>query len=84
MHRQQADDTCAIGLGDRLVTEAYAENGYAAIGLANEIEADPGLVRRARPGREDDGLGRAFRAPPLARSCRCARRRSCAPSSPRK
>src|SRR5215468_6375959 len=56
--RGAADDRAAEGLPDGLMPEADAEHGNPAGGLLDEIEADAGLVRRARTGREDDALRR--------------------------
>jgi hypothetical protein len=42
-------------LAQGLVAEADAEEGHRR--AADELEADPRLVRRARTGRDDDALG---------------------------
>ncbi len=51
----------AEGLRERLVPEADAERGDPRLGeAAHDLERDAGLVRRARAGRDDDAVGRAF------------------------
>ena len=52
MHdRARLDDFAAKGLADGLVTKAHAENGQIQRRLTHKIEADAGLIRRARAGR---------------------------------
>src|SRR5450759_2052155 len=58
MHRHRcAHDFAAEGLADCLMTETDAEDRNARRRLADEIEADASLVRRARAGRQHDGIG---------------------------
>ena len=54
--RRRAHHRAAIGLADRLVAEADAEDRHASGGLLDQVEADPGLVRRAGAGRQHDRL----------------------------
>jgi len=58
MHQPAAHHLPAEMLANRLMTEADAEQGLLQIGAGgDEIEADPGLVRRARAGGDQEGLG---------------------------
>ena len=56
----RAHHLAAEHLADRLMAEADAEDRDFRAGLADEVEADAGLARRARAGREDDRVGRAI------------------------
>ena len=57
VHRlRRADDPATISLPDRLMAQAHPQNRDPAIGLANQIETDPGLVGVAGPRRQHDGL----------------------------
>src|ERR1700674_1566747 len=51
------DDVAAIGLTDRLMAEADAEDRDFWPGAFDERQADAGLLRRARSGRDDDAVG---------------------------
>src|SRR5689334_4180051 len=55
-HPLGADDARAERLPDRLVAEAYAEDRHLARETAHERHRDPGVARRAGPGRDDDPL----------------------------
>ena len=48
-------DLSAERPAERLVAQAHAEHGHR--GATNELDADPGLVRRPRPRGDDDALG---------------------------
>src|SRR5690348_1636129 len=57
VHRHRcAHDLAAESLADRLVAEANAEDRDARRRGGDQVEADAGLVRRARAGREHDGV----------------------------
>src|SRR5215472_11535414 len=57
VHRdRRADDLAAEGLADGLMAETDAEDRDARRCSRNQVEADAGLVRRARAGREHDGV----------------------------
>src|SRR4051794_12067908 len=59
--RRVADDLAAERLAERLVAQADAEHGDAALGeRANRLDRDARLVRRARPGRDDNAVGLAL------------------------
>ena len=47
----------AEGLPDGLVSEADAQGGYATADLLDQLDRDPGLVRRAGTGRDDYPVG---------------------------
>ena len=58
MHRRRRPhDFAAIGLADRLMAEADAEDRNRRAGRLDEVEADSRLLRRAGAGREHDGVG---------------------------
>src|SRR4051812_25158031 len=59
--RLRMHDAAAERLADRLVAEAHAQDRHGALQLREELEANAGLVRRARPGRQDDALGPELR-----------------------
>ena len=50
-----AHDLPAEALGEGLVAQAHPEDGHR--GAADELDADAGLVRRARAGGDHDALG---------------------------
>src|SRR5262249_17271489 len=50
----RAHDPATIDLADRLVAEADAEDRHAPGRGLDEVEADPGFIRRARPRRQHD------------------------------
>src|SRR5690348_3507966 len=52
-----AHDFAAERLADRLMPEADTEDRDARRGRSNQVETDAGLVRRARAGREHNGVG---------------------------
>ena len=52
----RADHLAAVDLADRLVAEADAEQRDRRPGLGDQVEADAGLVGRARPRRQHDRL----------------------------
>src|SRR6185437_8796020 len=52
----RAYDPAAERLPDRLVAQADPEYGYSAGEALDQRHRDPGLIRRARPGRNDDLL----------------------------
>src|SRR6516225_7134645 len=54
---RRAHDFATEGLGDRLVTQADAKDRDPRRSGSNQIKTDAGLVRRARAGREHDGVG---------------------------
>src|SRR5919205_3443609 len=57
VHRDVPDDAPAERLGQRLVAQADPERPHAGLGeAAHGLERDPGLVGRARPGRDDDAV----------------------------
>src|SRR5215212_74247 len=57
-------DGCAERLAHRLMPQADAEGGHAGLGeAARDDEADAGLVRRARAGRDHDALVRPLEQP---------------------
>src|ERR1700724_874456 len=53
-----ADDLAAKGLADRLMAEANSKNWYGGPRGLDEFEADPGVARPARAGRQHDRVGR--------------------------
>ena len=53
-----AHDLAAEGLADGLMAEAHAEDGQATGEMADHVQGDPGLVRRVRPRRQADPIGR--------------------------
>src|SRR5687767_6635302 len=53
-HLARAHHPAAEGLADRLVAEAYAQQRHPAGQPPDQLERDAGLVRRARPRRNDD------------------------------
>ena len=55
--RRRADDLAAERLADRLMAEADAEDRELAGGGGDQVEADAGLVRRARAGGQHDRFG---------------------------
>ena len=57
-HALRAHDRAAERLADRLVAEAHAENRDLAGEALDQRHRDAGLVRRARPRRDHDALGR--------------------------
>src|SRR6185295_7977862 len=58
MHRnRRAHDLAAEGLADRLMAEADAKDRDGRRCLADQVEADAGVVWRAGAGREHDGVG---------------------------
>ena len=59
--RLAADDEAAERLRERLVAEADAERRDPGLReAAHRLQRDAGLVGRARPGRDDDAIGRAL------------------------
>ena len=79
----RAHDLAAEGLPDRLVAEAHAQDRDLPGVRRMTSQADPGLVGRARPGRDHDvGRARARRCRRPAISSLRTTRTSC-PSSPR-
>src|SRR6266540_530400 len=50
--------TGSAGLADALVAEADAEDRQLAGEALDRLDADAGLFRRTRPGRDDDALRR--------------------------
>src|SRR3990170_465998 len=54
----RALDPPAERLADALVAEADAEDGHLPREVADELDADARLARRARPGRDDQSLRR--------------------------
>jgi 2,4-dienoyl-CoA reductase-like NADH-dependent reductase (Old Yellow Enzyme family) len=61
VHRLVADDRAAEGLRHRLVAQAHTERGHAGLGEpARDRQADPGLVGRARAGRDHGAVVGAF------------------------
>src|SRR4051794_29235661 len=57
VHRDVADDRAAERLHERLVAEADAERRHARLGeAAHDLDRHAGLVRRARPGRDDHAV----------------------------
>ncbi len=58
MHRhRRAHHRAAEHLPDRLMPETDPEDRNGGRSLADEVEADAGIVRRAGAGREHDGIG---------------------------
>src|SRR3546814_16109647 len=58
VHRpRRAHDLAAERLPDRLMTETDAEDRPPAGGLADQVQADAGLVRITWSRRDDDALG---------------------------
>src|SRR6476661_8171335 len=57
-HLWRAHDLAAEGLADGLMPETDAEDRNGGRRLGDKFEADAGLVRCARPGREHDRLRR--------------------------
>src|SRR5579864_7210393 len=51
------NDIAAEGFADRLVTEADAEHWDFSREVADQVDADARLMRRAWAGRDDDALG---------------------------
>ena len=59
MHGQRrADDLAAIGLAERLMAETDAKNRDGGPGGRDEVEANAGVARPARSGRQHDRVGR--------------------------
>src|SRR6516164_1098610 len=54
--RRRSHHLAAEGLADRLMAEADAEDRNFLRRLRDQIEADAGLLGRARPGRQHDGV----------------------------
>src|SRR4051812_45521033 len=58
VHGHVADHRAAEGLRERLMAEAHAERRHAGLGeAAHGLDGHAGLVRRARPGRDDHAVG---------------------------
>src|SRR5690606_34548637 len=58
MHRlRRADHVSAERLAECLMAETDAEHRDAGRRLVDQVEADSGLVRGARPWRQYDGIG---------------------------
>ena len=84
VHRLAAHDDAAERLRQRLVAEADAQRRHAGLGEPpHHLDADAGLVGRARSRRDDDAVGPALEQLVDGRDGRCARRPARAPSSPR-
>ena len=60
-HVRRAHHRAAIGRADRLVAQADAQDRHRAAQLADQRDADAGLVRRTRPRRDHDLLRRQRR-----------------------
>src|SRR3954463_6699532 len=57
VHGHVAHHPAAVRLGQRLVAEAHAERRDPRLGEApHRLDGDPGLVRGAGPGRDDDAV----------------------------
>ena len=55
----RAHDAAAEGLADGLMAEANAEQRHLAGKAADHVDADAGILRLARTGRDDDAIGLA-------------------------
>src|SRR5271157_3901648 len=58
--RACADHLPAEGLADGLVAEAHAQHGHAPGKMPDQFDADSGVLRRARAGRDNDAVGMKF------------------------
>ena len=55
-----SDDLAAVRGRDRLVSEADAQNGDPASGLADQLDGDTGILGTTGSGRDDDSVRRSL------------------------
>src|SRR5664280_2649227 len=51
------NDFAAKGCANRLMAEAHAEQGHASCEMADQFDADSGVLRGAWPGGDHDAIG---------------------------